>query len=157
MKKEDRQKVFDKYGGRCAYCGCELPANWHCDHLEPVNRTQKKLEGYHRHKETKERIASSNLPERWYMEYEYIPSKYVFDKMLNPERDTVDNAMPSCHSCNITKSNEPLEDFRGYIEGTVAQLNKSHNACFKFAKRFGLVQETPKPVVFFFETFNIKK
>ena len=24
MKKIDRKKVFDKYNGHCAYCGCEL-------------------------------------------------------------------------------------------------------------------------------------
>ena len=32
MKKSDRQKVFDKYGGRCAYCGCELNEHWQVDH-----------------------------------------------------------------------------------------------------------------------------
>ena len=24
MEKIDRKKVFGKYGGHCAYCGCEL-------------------------------------------------------------------------------------------------------------------------------------
>lgn len=24
LSKEDREKVFNKYGGRCAYCGCKL-------------------------------------------------------------------------------------------------------------------------------------
>lgn len=32
MKKADRQKVFDKCGGRCAYCGCELTDRWQVDH-----------------------------------------------------------------------------------------------------------------------------
>lgn len=32
MTKKDRQKVFDKYGGRCAYCGCELDSSWQVDH-----------------------------------------------------------------------------------------------------------------------------
>ncbi|MCF3107294.1 HNH endonuclease [Niabella sp. CC-SYL272] len=32
MKKGDRKKVFEKYGGRCAYCGCELGDKWQVDH-----------------------------------------------------------------------------------------------------------------------------
>lgn len=32
MTKADRQKVFDKYGGKCAYCGCELNDRWQVDH-----------------------------------------------------------------------------------------------------------------------------
>lgn len=28
-----------KFGGRCAYCGCELPEKgWHADHVEAVLR-----------------------------------------------------------------------------------------------------------------------
>lgn len=30
-----RQQVFDKYNGRCAYCGCELENNWQVDHITP--------------------------------------------------------------------------------------------------------------------------
>ena len=32
MEKKVRQSVFDKYGGRCAYCGCELDSKWQVDH-----------------------------------------------------------------------------------------------------------------------------
>lgn len=28
----------DKYSGKCAYCGCELPDRWQVDHIEPVFR-----------------------------------------------------------------------------------------------------------------------
>lgn len=35
MKKADRQKIFDKYGGRCAYTGKELDAQWQVDHMMP--------------------------------------------------------------------------------------------------------------------------
>ncbi|MDV7071313.1 HNH endonuclease [Citrobacter werkmanii] len=27
-----------KFGGRCAYCGCELGDKWHADHVEAVRR-----------------------------------------------------------------------------------------------------------------------
>jgi 5-methylcytosine-specific restriction endonuclease McrA len=38
MKKSDREVVRQKYNGKCAYCGCELPPRWHVDHIEPVIR-----------------------------------------------------------------------------------------------------------------------
>lgn len=34
IKKELRQEVFNKYGGKCAYCGCGLEKNFHVDHIE---------------------------------------------------------------------------------------------------------------------------
>ena len=33
-----RQAIFDKSGGKCWYCGCELQKGWHQDHLEPIIR-----------------------------------------------------------------------------------------------------------------------
>ena len=36
MTKNERRIVFDKYGGKCAYCGCELQKGWHVDHIEPA-------------------------------------------------------------------------------------------------------------------------
>ena len=41
MTKKDRQIVFDKYNGKCAYCGCELVKGWHVDHIEPIVRDSK--------------------------------------------------------------------------------------------------------------------
>ena len=38
MNKKDRQSTFEKYKGKCAYCGCELLKGWHVDHLEPIRR-----------------------------------------------------------------------------------------------------------------------
>ena len=38
MTKKDRQFIFDKYNGKCAYCGCELKAGFHIDHIEPIRR-----------------------------------------------------------------------------------------------------------------------
>lgn len=38
MTKKQRQEVYDKFGGRCAYCGCELGKRWHADHLECLHR-----------------------------------------------------------------------------------------------------------------------
>lgn len=92
----------------------------------------------------------------WFMEYEYIEPKLVFDKMLHPERDTVENSMPACGSCNNYKSTFGLEMFREQIGLLVERLNKSFTQ-YKIAKRFGLIQEIDNRVVFHFETLNNKQ
>lgn len=38
MNKALRQKVKAKFGGKCAYCGCDLGDKWHVDHLDPIIR-----------------------------------------------------------------------------------------------------------------------
>lgn len=126
MKKKDRRIIFEKYGGKCAYCGCELTKGWHVDHLKCLHRDS---------------------------DYDKEKRKFFFNgKMKYPENENIDNYMPSCASCNITKATLSLEDFRKYIQQTVDSLNKNHYAAYKFAKRYGLIQETIKPVIFYFET-----
>ena len=41
-RKEEREIIYNKYNGRCAYCGEELQKGWHEDHLWPIKRN---LEG----------------------------------------------------------------------------------------------------------------
>lgn len=36
MTKADRQKIFDKYGGRCAFCGSQLDKGWHVWDIIPI-------------------------------------------------------------------------------------------------------------------------
>ena len=44
-KKEERELLFNKYGGKCAYCGEELPEKgWHADHIEAIRRNKRKWE-----------------------------------------------------------------------------------------------------------------
>ena len=38
MKAKERDIVFNKHNGKCAYCGCELHKGWHIDHIEPIIR-----------------------------------------------------------------------------------------------------------------------
>ena len=125
MTKGDRQKVLEMFGGKCAYCGCVLGKHWHVDHLKPLNRDSV---------------------------YDKDKRKFVqTGTCQNPENDCIENCMPSCASCNITKSTLTLEMFRAYIQQTVESLNSNHYAAYKFAKRFGLIQETPKEVNIYFE------
>lgn len=131
MKKSDRQKIFDMTVGRCAYCGCDLGRGWHVDHVKALGRNSR---------------------------YDKEKRKFVHDGTCNfPENDHQDNYLPSCPSCNITKSGASVEDFRGYIGRTIDIMNQKHYAAYRFAKKFGLINETPKPIVFYFETIDSTK
>ena len=33
-----REKVYLKFLGKCAYCGCELNGKFHIDHIKPIRR-----------------------------------------------------------------------------------------------------------------------
>jgi 5-methylcytosine-specific restriction endonuclease McrA len=66
------------------------------------------------------------------------------------------NYNPACASCNINKHSASLEDFRRLIGGFIPSLNK-YSTQYKLAKRYGLVVETDKPVVFYFETLKPTK
>ena len=122
MKKSDRQLIFDKYGGRCAYCGCGLKPGWHVDHMDNVHRYKSMDTGK--------------------------------QEMHYPERHCIENMTPSCPSCNIYKGGCDIETFRWKLGNALPALNK-RDAQYKFAKRYGLIVETQKHVVFYFETLNI--
>lgn len=121
MRKGEREIVFNKYGGKCAYCGCELAKGWHIDHVLPIKR--------------------------------YISDLGEVNGCKHPERDCIDNMMPSCASCNINKHGDSIENFRSLIQGFMNHLNNLSTQ-YKIAKRYGLVKEDIKPVVFYFETFK---
>lgn len=123
-KKSDREIIFNKYQGHCAYCGCELEKGWHVDELIPVKRNYT----YNRSK-----------------------SKFVTDGTCeHPENFNIDNQMPACASCNINKHSMSLEEFRNLIQGFMKHLNEVSTQ-YKIAKRYGLVIEDIKPITFYFE------
>lgn len=128
MNKADRQKVFEKYGGRCAYCGCELQKGWHVDEIQPIVRGVK-------------------------YRYDGIGGRIDEKYITYPDRINIDNQNPACASCNIQKHSQSLEDFRNQIANFVNSLNRYHSI-YRFVKRYGLVKETGTPVKFYFETLN---
>lgn len=119
-----RQAIYDKSGGVCWYCGDPLKKGWHADHFKAVRRNDK-----------------------------YSQDRFDCPEMEHPENDTEENKVPSCASCNIMKSQMSIEDFRSCISQFVESLNLYTNQ-YKFAKRYGLVVETNKPVKFWFEENN---
>jgi 5-methylcytosine-specific restriction endonuclease McrA len=124
---KDRQIIFDKYGGKCAYCGCELCKGWHVDEIEPIRRNKKRVNG-----------------------------KWVANGCDHPERLNIENQNPACPSCNINKHSMSLEEFRQAVAQYVQSLNL-YSTQYKIAKRYGLIAETDNKVVFYFESINNQK
>jgi len=154
MTQKDRQIIFDKYDGHCAYCGCELVKGWHVDELLPCRRTYKLVNGYWKHSVTGEKLDSLHAAVRGTAAlYNRVKSRYVQVGCEHPERVVIENQMPACQSCNINKHSLSLEEFRSLIEGFMNHLNNL-NTQYKIAKRYGLVKEDIKPIVFYFETFK---
>lgn len=124
---DQRVELRMKFGGFCAYCGIELPEKgWHADHVLPIYREAKIV-----------RVDGE--------------SKFVqTGKCERPENESLDNYFPACAACNLFKSVYSLEIWRRELSLQVERARRqSFN--FRFAERFGLIQETGQPVVFFFE------
>ena len=150
--KIDRQKIYDKFGGHCAYCGEKLQKGWHIDELKPVVRSYKFRQGYWQHMITGEKIQSLSIkPEEVSSAlYNHIKGRNIPNGCYHPENYNFENQMPACASCNINKHSLSLEAFRDLIMGFMNHLNK-RNTQYKIAKRYGLVYEDIKPIIFYFE------
>ena len=130
MTKKDRQTIFEKFGGHCAYCGCILQKGWHADHIKPIRRKFK----YDR---SKQKLVHTG-------------------ECRHPKRECADNYFPACASCNINKHSMSIEDFRKLVSGFITSLNRD-SVQYRVAKRYGLLEEIEKPVVFYFETYDCEQ
>ncbi|WP_434999988.1 HNH endonuclease (plasmid) [Vibrio scophthalmi] len=92
---------------------------------------------------------------RWHEDHFYPIRRNNDGTCLNPQYDVEENKVPSCAPCNKLKSSLSIQCFRKYIDEFVDSLNKYTNQ-YKFAKRYGQIQETRHPVVFWFEKNNKK-
>ncbi|EOX4905169.1 HNH endonuclease [Vibrio alginolyticus] len=92
---------------------------------------------------------------RWHEDHFFPIRRNGDGTCMSPELDVEENKVPSCAPCNKLKSSLPLEIFRDYIYNFIDSLNKYTNQ-YKFAKRYGQLQENRHPVVFWFEK-NKKK
>lgn len=136
IRKAERDALRMKFGGKCAYCGCELPEKgWQADHVKPIHRYVRArndwVNGEHK------RIVDEVIIER-------------------PENDTPDNLVPSCASCNNYKHAMELESFRSQI-GRQIEMLRAYSANFRTAERYGFLTVVEKPVVFWFEQYAAKE
>lgn len=123
LTKAQRAALREKFGGRCAYCGCSLGDRWHADHIECVERELKHIPG-------RGLVATGRLH--------------------RPERDTLENMNPACAPCNIDKHSLSLESWRKMIQRSNEVLQRDVST-FRRALRYGLVSLSANPVVFYFE------
>lgn len=123
MKKKIRKQVFEKCGGRCAYCGDEI--------------TLKTMQKDH------------IIPKRNFTEHYYCP---VLEKVTKIDYDVDDirNLTPSCRVCNNFKTAMSLEEFRRELESQIERARR-YSVNFRMAEKFGLIQAEEKPIVFYFE------
>lgn len=154
MNKKDRQFIFDKFGGKCAYCGEPLVKGWHVDEIEPIRRKYKwqHRNGWYDEKGNRVDVkgyTEDNFPTG----LKWLDDGWVADGCKHPERLHLGNQMPSCASCNINKHSMNLEEFRQLISGFMKHLNEISTQ-YKIAKRYGLVKETGNEVKFYFELLS---
>ncbi|WP_375214282.1 HNH endonuclease signature motif containing protein [Aquabacterium sp.] len=121
LTKKQRATLREKFGGRCAYCGCELGEKWHADHIEHIGRTD------------------------WFARNGGKPQGHDY-----PERDTLENMNPACPPCNIDKHTFSLEGWRQVIQRSNDVLLRDVST-FRRAVRYGLVTLNSAPVIFYFE------
>jgi len=138
LTKKQRQQVWDKSGGRCWYCGCELPEKgWHADHVEPVIRKLEVVPKEKRKNPGVFELRSTN-------------------ECIRSENDVLSNIVPACAPCNLFKSTYDIEFFRQEIEAQIERVRKKSSG-FKIAERMGIIESKPdKPVVFWFEQQGLK-
>lgn len=115
----NRKEIYDKYNGKCAYCGCDITLErMQIDHLTPLYRND-----------------SDEQLNKW--------------GKIRGTND-ISNLMPSCRSCNHYKSTFTLDEFREQLMKMRERLKKQHKI-YSISKRYGLIEEKPNKIVFFFE------
>lgn len=67
-------------------------------------------------------------------------------------KDVEENLFPVCPRCNIRKATFSVEGFRYEIYMQLKRLRRASSA-FNLAEDFGIIVETGKPVVFWFEKY----
>ncbi|MEI7341412.1 HNH endonuclease [Pectobacterium brasiliense] len=132
LNKKQRAELRMKFGGRCAYCGCELPENgWHADHVEPI----------YRGRDFNRAVTDDG--------------KFEFTSRV-AEREALDvaeNMAPACKQCNLFKGGHTVESFREQITHQTERA-RAYSVNFRTAERFGQIQITPSPIVFWFEKYQ---
>lgn len=137
LSKKQRAELKMKFGGRCAYCGCELGDKFHADHVQAIIRETEVVPRHERKDPYKFEIRQTGKSER-------------------PHLDVLDNMFPACVPCNLFKSVFTVEMFRQEVQRQ-AERARAYSVNFRTAERFGLIREVVKPVVFWFEQYDKTK
>lgn len=138
LTKKQRASVFAMFDGKCAYCGCDLPAKgWHADHIQPIDR-----EWWKAHLPPTKGVWNGKEVVMVAQDRRVTPG--------HPERDCIENIFPACAPCNLDKGPQSVEGWRSSLEQKVRVLRDNYSA-FRHAERFGLVVQIESKVIFYFE------
>lgn len=136
--KKLKDEVYEKCNGRCAYCGDPININvMQTDHIVPQRNWKWIFQNKH--------ITASY--------HKHVPE--FLRHLTETDLNHIDNLNPACRVCNKWKSAHYLELFRSELQDQLSRLN-ARSANFRIAKRFGQIEETPKPIIFYFETLTNK-
>lgn len=97
------------------------------------------------------------LEEKWHADH-LAPIYRGHDENKRYEhhgKDEIENLMPSCVSCNLSKSVWSLEMWRDELKAKVDRLHK-YEKNFRLVVSFAQVEITENPVQFFFEKWETK-
>lgn len=96
LTQNQRMQIWQKYGGRCAYCGEPIEyKDMQVDHIKPKFHTWTEDE--------KQRL---------------LPEGVCGD-------DSMENLNPSCRMCNFRKGTDTIEGFRDAIKHSLVCLERS--------------------------------
>jgi hypothetical protein len=130
LSKSQREAVRMMFGGKCAYCGHELGAKWHVDHVEALQRDY--------------RTTYDEDGRKWKRKL----------RSVHEPNNRPDNLFPACVPCNLHKASSGLETWRTWL-GKQVETARRYSVPFRTAERFGMVAFPPSaPIVFWFEKFN---
>lgn len=125
MKKELREKVFNKYNKKCAYCGEVIEyRDMQVDHLTP-----KRLSHYYASERMKKELG-----------------------IIGFCVGSFENLMPSCRRCNHYKRAYTLEEFRTLMQSLHERI--ASNYINKVAIDYDIIILKPFTGEFYFEKFK---
>lgn len=137
MNKQIKKQVYDKYGGKCAYTGALLDADWQIDHIEP---------------------KSSFI----WRQQDYVKKIYGIDCEVND----IQNLNPAQKIINHYKRHLSIDEFRARVNNLHNVLNrlpkntkiektkKRIEYMYKIAELFGVTKDHSFSGRFYFETLN---
>lgn len=126
-----RQRIYDKYKGRCGYCGDYLKIkDMTIDHIIPKSIFIETI------------LSKKNIP--------------TFLKHLTTQDVShIDNLMCCCKVCNAWKGTKHLNQFKKEITKSISYIRNDIN--FKIGVKYKLIIESEPDIKFFFEELQENK
>lgn len=116
LTKKQREKLHMKFGGRCVFCGCELPEKgWYACHVKASVQCMKAAE------KRIFRLKSTG-------------------ETFRPEDGCPENHVPACATCNFLKTTYLLDMFRTKM---FLQVERECRSSMNFRTRLILVENKP--------------